>query len=213
MMNGFFHRTLIALCIIAEVTSFLYTPQVHPNLKSIANAQLGHLLQIRLDIGKKASEQRIALQGPVIKLLDIVTKAIPLPGASGPNPQISSGSKSIEIVKEGFVIDMNGSRTIPFQDGCWEMIWKEGALDGTMVCGFKLPEVRRTLKSSLFAPYFLCSTFLSNNIFFFCYSTDQAKRSLLSCLSRIHELSRLDEGKLNRGSGIQTTSRGDSPCI
>lgn len=159
MMNGFFRHTLIALCIIAEVTSFLYNPQVHPNLKNIANAQLGKLLQIRLDIGKKASEQRIALQGPVFKLLDSVTKAlVPLPGANGPTPQISSGSKSVEIVKEGFVIDMNGSRTIPFQDGCWEMIWKEGALDGIMVCGFKLPEpVRHRLE--LVAPCFFVEPF------------------------------------------------------
>jgi hypothetical protein len=146
MMNVFLRRTLGALCMVAQVQSFLYNPQVHPNLKSIANAQLGKLLQIRLDIGKKASEQRIALQGPVIKLLDSVTKALPLPGASGPTPQISSGSKSVEIVKEGFVIDMNGRRTIPFQDGCWEMIWKDGALDGTMVCGFKLPQPVRYLQ-------------------------------------------------------------------
>jgi hypothetical protein len=173
MMKVFFHRTLVILCLVAEVQSFLYNnPAVNPNLKSIANAQLGKLLQIRLDIGQKAPDHRIALQGPVIKLLDSVTKALPLPGASGQTPQISSGAKSVEIVKDGFVIDMNGSRKIPFQDGCWEMIWKDGALDGTMVYGFNLPEpVRRQTDCRLQAvsPSFC---FLSNIISFLtsCFS-------------------------------------------
>jgi hypothetical protein len=167
-------------------------------------------LQIRLDIGKKASEQRIAMQGPVIKLLDSVTKALPLPGASGPNPQISSGSKSVEIVKEGFVIDMNGSRTIPFLDGCWEMIWKDGALDGTMVCGFKLPQPVRLLFAGciviLFEPFSL-------NIAICIYVSDQAKRSVLPRLPRLPKLSRLDQGKLSRGSGAQEASPGYSTCV
>jgi hypothetical protein len=55
MMNGFVRHVLVALCIIADVQSFLYNPIVHPNLKNIANAQLGKILQIRLDIGKVLS--------------------------------------------------------------------------------------------------------------------------------------------------------------
>lgn len=213
------HRSLIAaamLCMVVPVNSFLYNPSVNPNLNALAQAQLGKLLKIRLDIGKKAEKQRMALQGPVIKLLDSVTKTLPLPGASGPTPQISSGSKSVEIVKDGFVIDMNGSKKIPFQDGCWEMIWKEGARSGTIVCGFKLPEPVSNKQAGCIGIKFdsrLSSHRVSQCCSVSLYFTDQAKRCFLSRLQGIHELSCVDKGKSSRGPGLQGTSTRHSPWV
>ena len=115
-------------------------PAVHPKLKSFAEDSLGKLVQVRLDIGKRASKDRLSLQGPIVKFLDSVAKAIPLPVANGPYPQLSSGNKHLEVVKEGFVIDMNGVKKVPFKEGCWEMTWREGDKSGRIMCGFGLPE-------------------------------------------------------------------------
>mmetsp|Transcript_4997 Transcript_4997/g.9932 ORF Transcript_4997/g.9932 Transcript_4997/m.9932 type:complete len:273 (+) Transcript_4997:116-934(+) len=115
-------------------------PAVHPKLKSFAEDSLGKLVQVRLDIGKRASSDRLSLQGPIVKFLDSMAKAIPLPVANGPNPQLSSGNKHLEVVKEGFVIDMNGMKNVPFKEGCWEMTWREGDNAGRIMCGFDLPE-------------------------------------------------------------------------
>jgi hypothetical protein len=115
-------------------------PAVHPKLKGFAEDVQSHLLQVRLDIGQRASKDRLSLQGPIVKLMDSVAKAIPLPVANGPLSYLSSGNKDLEVVKEGYVVDINGMRNIPFKDGCWEMSWREGDRDGRLACGFDLPE-------------------------------------------------------------------------
>lgn len=115
-------------------------PAVHPKLKTFAEENLGRLVQVRLDIGKRASEDFMSLQGPIVKFLDGMAKSIPLPVANGPMPHLSSGNKHLEVVKEGFVIDMNGMKNIPFTEGCWEMTWREGDNDGRIVCAFDIPE-------------------------------------------------------------------------
>jgi hypothetical protein len=115
-------------------------PTVHPGLKKLTEANLGKLVQLRLDIGERASNDIVSLQGPIVKFLDSVAKAIPLPVINGPNPQLSSGSKGLEVVKDGFVIDMNGMKTIPFKEGCWEMSWKDGDNAGSIVYGFDIAE-------------------------------------------------------------------------
>uniref|UniRef100_A0A6U3DFG1 Uncharacterized protein n=1 Tax=Entomoneis paludosa TaxID=265537 RepID=A0A6U3DFG1_9STRA len=63
-----------------------------------------------------------------------------MPIANGPNPHLSSGTKKLDIVKNGSLIDLSGMKKIPFQDGSWEMAWKEGAHNGMVVCAFDLPE-------------------------------------------------------------------------
>ena len=117
-------------------------PAVHPMLKKFAEDYLGKLVQVRLDFGKRASgsTDQLSLQGPVVKFLDSMANTIPLPVSSGPYKHLSSGNKHLEVVKEGFVVDMNGMKNIPFKEGCWEMTWRDGDDTGRMVCGFDLPE-------------------------------------------------------------------------
>lgn len=128
-------------------------PIVHPNLKKFAEANLGKLVQVRLDIGERASKDRLSLQGPIVKFLDSAAQAINLPVANGPNRHLSSGSKTLEVVKEGYVIDMNGMKNVPFKEGCWEMAWRDGDSCGRIVCAFDLPEPVRNIH---FCFYLLC---------------------------------------------------------
>lgn len=131
----------LAVFLPFTVTAFkALQPTVHPQLKRFAEDNLGKLMQVRLDIGQRASKDRLSLQGPIVKFLDSVAKAIPLPVANGPFSHLSSGNKHLEVVKEGFVIDMDGMKNIPFKEGCWEMSWREGDKNGRLTCGFDLPE-------------------------------------------------------------------------
>ncbi|KAL7551188.1 hypothetical protein ACHAWF_014384 [Thalassiosira exigua] len=63
-----------------------------------------------------------------------------LPGANGPNPQLSSGAKALELLKEGKFIGHDGMRLVGMENGAWEMIWRRNANAGALVCGFDVPE-------------------------------------------------------------------------
>jgi hypothetical protein len=66
-----------------------------------------------------------------------------LPGANGPNPQLSSGPKTLSVLREGNHIDIMGSKSIPFDNGAWEMIWRKNASAGALIMGFDAGEIRR----------------------------------------------------------------------
>eukprot|EP00523_Entomoneis_sp_CCMP467_P019927 CAMPEP_0168858394 /NCGR_PEP_ID=MMETSP0727-20121128/16265_1 /TAXON_ID=265536 /ORGANISM="Amphiprora sp., Strain CCMP467" /LENGTH=365 /DNA_ID=CAMNT_0008913137 /DNA_START=159 /DNA_END=1257 /DNA_ORIENTATION=- len=136
------------------VDAFLFKgPVVHPNLQEFATAQQQKILNIRLDILEHKASQRTAfsLQGPMVRLLDRVKTQVTnqqhqhqhsssssLPVANW--DALSSGSKELDIVRNGHVIDLTGLRSIPFRDGTWEMAWKDGRSHGMVVCSFDLPE-------------------------------------------------------------------------
>ncbi len=53
-----------------------------------------------------------------------------LPGCNGPNPQLSTGAKSMELVKDGKFVDIAGSKSVTLEHGVWEMIWRNNAKAG-----------------------------------------------------------------------------------
>ena len=145
---------------IVVCQGYLAQPSSHPNLKQFAQAQLGKLMDIRFVVQSKAQtaatnrntnksndSNNFALQGPLVRFVDQVRGNIlkAMPVANGPNRRLSSGVKSLDIVKDGFVVDMNGMKTISFQNGSWEMAWKQGQRSGSLICAFDLPQhVRNT---------------------------------------------------------------------
>lgn len=137
------------------IDAYLIRSTMHPNLNQFAEAQLGKLMDIRFVIqgNSKAQEasSKLALQGPMVRFMDQVADKIMknVMPASSHYRHLSSGAKSLDIVKEGFVVDMNGRKTIPFQNGSWEMTWKDGQRYGSIVCGFDLPEAVRNLRETL----------------------------------------------------------------
>ena len=121
--------TLFLLSLIAPITTTtafgIGRRAVHPQLQKFANDYLGRLVNLRLDIGKKVSGQqdRMSLQGPIVKFL----------GGK-------QNTKDLEVVKQGFVIDINGMQDVKFNEGHWEMTWREGDNDGRIICEFDLEE-------------------------------------------------------------------------
>jgi len=63
-----------------------------------------------------------------------------LPGANGPNPQLSTGAKTLELIKKGKFVDLTGTRYVSFEHGAWEMVWRRNAKAGAFICGFDVPE-------------------------------------------------------------------------
>lgn len=62
-----------------------------------------------------------------------------LPGMHGQFPHTSSGSKMLSVVKEPSFVSMEGTQNVHFNDACWEMVWRDTANSGTLVCGFNVP--------------------------------------------------------------------------
>ena len=122
--------------------------KVNPNLSQFAEAQESSLLKIRLDIGSdsESSSGRFGINGLFVELNGDQEANYPhpnLPGANGPNPQLSSGAKSLSVLRNGEHIGMMGSNSIPFENGAWEMIWRKNASAGALILGFDAGEIRR----------------------------------------------------------------------
>ena len=63
-----------------------------------------------------------------------------LPGADGPNPQLSSGAHKLETLKKGKFVDIFGTQSVNLEHGCWELIWRRNAKAGAFICAFDVPE-------------------------------------------------------------------------
>mmetsp|Transcript_8916 Transcript_8916/g.13712 ORF Transcript_8916/g.13712 Transcript_8916/m.13712 type:complete len:276 (+) Transcript_8916:141-968(+) len=63
-----------------------------------------------------------------------------MPGVNGPHPQLSGGVRTLQVKEDGWFIDMTGKKDVQLKNGCWELIWRDGALAGTLVCGFDVTE-------------------------------------------------------------------------
>lgn len=145
-MNLFFLIWVLALSNSAH--GFLFSGHdAHPALPQFAQAQTGTLLNIRLDVGTE-QQARMSISGLVLELKQEAVsdeeKLVALPGADGPNARASTGAKSLAVRDEAYFIGMNGKQYVPLLHCCWEMVWREGAPAGVIVCGFNVPkEVRR----------------------------------------------------------------------
>ncbi|KAL3761405.1 hypothetical protein ACHAWU_007364 [Discostella pseudostelligera] len=155
--------------------AFLNLPfinQANPALANYAAAQEDALLKIHLDIGqvdvaKSGSSgrgggggggvvmtgNRLGIDGLLLELHgnQIANYIHPkMPGADGPNPQLSTGAKALNILKPGKYVDLTGSKSISLEHGVWEMIWRRNANAGALICGFDVPtEVTRNNGASI----------------------------------------------------------------
>lgn len=137
--------------------SIFNTNSLKPNaaFREFVKEQTGTMLNIHLDVGKKAdparknaNEPRMNANGLVLELhsesLVPSSNHPAMPGANGPHPKLGSGIRSLSIKEDASFIDMNGMQRIPLKNGCWEMVWRDDAPAGSLICGFDLPtEVKR----------------------------------------------------------------------
>ncbi|KAL3795646.1 hypothetical protein HJC23_002053 [Cyclotella cryptica] len=122
--------------------------KVNPSINTFASSQESSLLNIRLDIGSDSSpgSGRIGIHGLLLELNGDQVANYPhpkLPGTDGPNPQLSSGAKSLSILREGRHIDAFGSNVVRLDHGAWEMIWRCDAPAGALIVGFDAGEIKR----------------------------------------------------------------------
>jgi hypothetical protein len=120
----------------------------NPLLIDYAKAVSSNQINLRLDIGKYYSESRIPVDNLCVALDTSARPArgengeaphpVPLPGADGPNPGLSSGPMSMDIVQSGTFVTMNGSQSLPLTDGSWEIVWRYGNPAGSIICAFRV---------------------------------------------------------------------------
>lgn len=63
---------------------------------------------------------------------------VPLPGANGPRPKLSSGPHRIDVTNNGSFINLNGIQSVQLTHGAWELIWRDESPAGLLICGFHL---------------------------------------------------------------------------
>ena len=120
----------------------------NPLLIEYAEATSSKELNLRLDIGKFDSDVRLPVDNLRVRL-DASARPrrgengdpphpVHLPGADGPNPGLSSGPMSLNIVKSGNYVTLDGSQRLPLTDGSWEIVWRYGNPAGSLICAFRV---------------------------------------------------------------------------
>lgn len=137
----------LALCPLQGASAFQWGPPPPPmpikqGLIQVTNALTTTPLSIKLDVGI-TPDSRMTISGMLMELSakladDYVHPK--MPGADGPHPQLSSGVRTLTVIEEGSFISMMGKNDVKFLNGCWEMVWRENAPAGSLICGFDIPQ-------------------------------------------------------------------------
>jgi len=120
------------------------SPDPPLSLQELVDAQSDQRVSVGLDIGRPGDTSRLAVNGIVFDL----TKQTPsfkndfvkMPGLHGPTPSLSGGINTLATVQDGSFISMAGSETVKPLSGCWEIIWRDGAPCGSLICGFEIDQ-------------------------------------------------------------------------
>ena len=119
----------------------------HPQLKTLSDAFPGHVLDIRLDIGKTANDPApnkcMTIQNLILGLEKkkggIAANTVPMLGTNGPNPGTSGGIGNLQVLKSGHFIDLTGTVKIDFSPQAnWELVWRQDSPMGSLNCGLDL---------------------------------------------------------------------------
>lgn len=120
---------------------------VNPALKTFAESATGVRFDIRLDVtgskNNRANDRsQMSIGGMTLELRNVDPSYVhpAMPGINGPHPQLSTGAKALDIVREGSFVSLQGTKHVSLLNGCWELVWKDGAAAGSLVCGFDLDE-------------------------------------------------------------------------
>jgi len=121
------------------------TIKIKEGLKEVVDSQKTTTLELKMDIGANNGRRqlggRLNVNGLILELSSAMADYDhPLmPGVDGPQPQLSGGARTLDVLQDGWFIDMTGKRCVQTLNGCWEMVWREKALAGSLVCGFDVP--------------------------------------------------------------------------
>jgi len=143
---------------VANGMAFGVKRNVHlqESIKSIQDG--GIHLNIQLDIGDKKKKTRgrqaTTVDSPHLFLNNLELQFLPeilqtpqeinrnypqLPGMHGQFPHTSSGANLLSVLNEPSFVSMEGTQNVHFQKACWELVWRDTADSGTLVCAFDVP--------------------------------------------------------------------------
>jgi len=133
---------IIAFTIIVPFTSGIILPKPIDILNQAIGAQKTTPLKINLDVGANEESSKLNVNGMAFEICSKMADYDHpmMPGADGKSPQLSSGARELNLIEEGYFIDMSGKKHVKALNGCWEMFWRENALTGSLICGFDIPE-------------------------------------------------------------------------
>ena len=153
----FYAKLLVLLLSASSSTAFIINSglqelmsrafRANPDLKTFSDAFPGHVLDVRLDIGKSdtipATHKRMAIQDLVLGLESSnkgdISKTIPMLGANGPHPGTSGGIGKLQVIKSGHFIDLTGTVKMDFAPAAnWELVWRQDSPMGSLNCGLDL---------------------------------------------------------------------------
>lgn len=138
---------LYAFLVVALLTTsssgFIFPKpiSIKTGLVQVVDAQETKTLNIKLDIGN-FPDTYLSIRDMVVALSSAESKCShpKMPGAHGPQPQLSSGVRSLDVLEDGYFIGMNGKVMVKALNGCWEMVWREHNAFGSLIFGFEIPE-------------------------------------------------------------------------
>ena len=115
-----------------------------PGLDKLIKDQTDQRVAVSLDITdhEHNSGGRFAINNMVFDLqnVDPADEHVQMPGFNGPHPHLSAGLRRLNLVKEGSFISQMGQQFVKALNGCWELVWRDGASAGNLICGLELPE-------------------------------------------------------------------------
>jgi len=135
--------SLILALLLPNGNAFIFDKSSSPTLDlgQLVEAQCDQRLSLALNIGNRNDISRLAINGMVFDLSkhtpNFDDEYVKMPGVHGPKSSTSGGLKTLNIVQDGSFISMAGCETVTPTKGCWEIIWKEGAKNGSLLCGFE----------------------------------------------------------------------------
>lgn len=120
----------------------------NPLLIEYAKSTSTNRLNLRLDIGKYDSASRLPVDNLCVAF-DVSKRPergengeaphpVPLPGADGPNPGLSSGPMKLDVQESGTYVTMDGSQNVPLTDAAWEIVWRYGNPAGSIILAFRV---------------------------------------------------------------------------
>ena len=135
--------TWVILCLLTHHASAIITTRtkIRKGLIQATDTQKTTPLTIQLDVGV-SKESRMHIRGLLLELsAQLADYSHPnMPGANGPHPQLSSGVRTLQVIQPGSFITMSGQQEVQALNGCWEMVWRENAFAGSLICGFDLAQ-------------------------------------------------------------------------
>lgn len=137
-------RITFLVSLLGAAHAFLSTPKPIEALVDLAKAQKGLAFDVTLSVGQN-KEQPVHLPGCQMELggLSDMHSKIPMPGAHGHHPKLSSGPRHLKILQDPSFISMEGQKEVHLEDSCWELIWRDGEMSGCLICALGVPQEYR----------------------------------------------------------------------